>query len=449
MKSLVIGAGVSGFGAAEFLRSRGHEVRVSENTRLSAERKAPFEKLGVAVCDGGHALEHLSNMEQVVLSPGLPSEHLLIREARKMQLPITSEIDLALGEYRGRVIAVTGTNGKSTTCAMFGHVLAKLGLSVEVGGNFGVPPTSMLARGRNPDWLVLELSSYQLEQSDLVRPVAAVFTSFSHDHMARHGTLEDYLKAKWRIFSHLRESSVAVLPDYIFARGLDLGLNIPGRVRRAFFDSSSSPQPFARLQDYRLQSGSMLLSSGDAIGFADAGLVEPQNQLNASFVLAALATVLSRPENELVHYFAGFKGLPHRCELIGTVKGNPVINDSKSTNVESTLVALAAQKGRTILLMGGQGKGESYRPVFSCREKIGSLITFGASGPDIARDLRADIPGQDFPTLKAALGAISGILKEYPDCGILLSPGCASFDEFVNYEERGHLFQSALARLLD
>jgi hypothetical protein len=174
---LVIGAGVSGLGAAKFLRAKGLAVRVSERSKLSPEKAAPWSALGVDLKDGGHDVSHLSGVQGVVLSPGLPATHPLLLEAKRLALPMVSEIDLALGSYTGRVYAVTGTNGKSTTCAMLGHLLEKAGESVEVGGNFGDPPTAMLAEGRVPDHLVLELSSYQLEQSDLVAPEVAVFAT--------------------------------------------------------------------------------------------------------------------------------------------------------------------------------------------------------------------------------------------------------------------------------
>jgi UDP-N-acetylmuramoylalanine--D-glutamate ligase len=173
------------------------------------------------------------------------------------------------------------------------------------------------------------------------------------------------------------------------------------------------------------------------------GVAEPQNQLNAGFALAAAAHLTGRSIPELAPRIAGFRGLPHRCELVGWRGAEPVINDSKSTNVESTLVALASLRAPALLMMGGQGKGEPYAPILAEKARIAAVITFGATGPEIAKALRGDLTVHEFPTLKAALAAIGGILERHPH-GVLFSPGCASFDEFNNYEERGDVFRKAM-----
>ncbi len=410
MKWLVIGAGVSGLGAAKFLRGKGHDVRVSESAKLDDDKAQAFKKLGVEVRDGGHDSSHLDGMEKVVLSPGLPATHPLVVEGRRRQLPLISEIDLALENYRGKVIAVTGTNGKSTTCAMLGHLLAKLDRLVGVGGNFGDPPTAMLAEGRTPEFLVLELSSYQLEQSFQVRPEAAVFTSFSYDHLARHGSLEAYFAAKWKVFEQQTAGQLAVLPAYVDAIAKKGGLRFPSGVKVVHAEGA-------------------------------------HNVLNANFATTVVGHLLGKDPRTLLPLLADFRALPHRCEPVGTVPGGPVVNDSKSTNVESTLVALQSMDRPVILMMGGQGKGEPYAPLLAEKAKIARLVTFGASGKEIADQLREKIPLHEFPTLTAALDAIGGILEKHAH-GVLFSPGCASFDEFRNYEHRGEVFKKAMARHL-
>lgn len=425
---LVIGAGVSGLGAARFLAKRGDLVRVSERSRLSPEKAAAFIDAGVELKDGGHDLSHLDGITNVVVSPGLPPTHPLLVEAGKRLLPVISEIDLALLEYAkpGRhVIAVTGTNGKSTTCAMIGHLLEKLGKTVVVGGNFGDPPTAMLADGRVPDYLVLELSSYQLEQSNLVAPEVAVFTSFSFDHLARHGSLAGYLKAKWRIFDHLPAGSLSLVPDGILAVSRKEGLKDPSGLTVV---QPEVPSPFAAY-----------------------GITEVHNQLNATFAVLTVQHLTKKSAKELTPLLADFRGLPHRCELVGRLgpngTGAAIINDSKSTNVESTLVALQSQPKPVILMMGGQGKGEPYAPILAERAKIAALVTFGATGPIIAAELQDKLPTHAFPTLKAALTEMDALLAKY-GCGVLFSPGCASFDEFDNYSHRGEVFKAGMQRLL-
>jgi len=424
MSTLIIGAGVSGYGAAAYLRANGAQVRVSERAKLRPEEAQRFLELGVELCDTGHDLSHLAGVTQVIVSPGISAAHPLLVAARERNLEVLSEIDLALRASRARLIAVTGTNGKSTTCAMIGHLLRRLGHGASVGGNFGDPPTLMLAQGRMEEFLVLELSSYQLETSTLVRPEAAIFTSFSHDHIARHGTLAAYFAAKWRLFAELPSGSLAIIPDAVYSQAKALG--------------------FAPLNSEVTQ----ITSASYLRRLAPPSLPEPQNQLNAGFALCAVAHLLKRSPADLSPFLADFRGLPHRCEQIGTIDMQSVINDSKSTNVESTLVALDSQRRPVILLMGGQGKEESYCPILKALDKIALLVTFGASGSTIAKELGGGLPVQEFPTLKNAMDQIGGIIAKHR-CGVLFSPGCASFDEFRNYEERGDYFHRAISPLLD
>jgi len=424
MSTLIIGAGVSGFGAAAYLRANGVVVRLSERAKLKPEEAQRFLELGVELCDGGHDLSHLAGVTQVILSPGIAATHPLLVAAHERSLDVISEIDLALRASRARLIAVTGTNGKSTTCAMIGHLLRRLGHGASVGGNFGDPPTLMLAQGRMEEFLVLELSSYQLETSTLVRPEAAIFTSFSHDHLARHGSLAAYFAAKWRMFAELPDSSLAIIPEAVYSQAKALGFSL------------------------KISEFAPITSATYLRGLAPASLPEPQNQLNAGFALCAVAHLLKRSPADLAPHLADFRGLPHRCEQIGTINQQSVINDSKSTNVESTLAALASQCRPTILLMGGQGKEESYRPILEAQGKIALLITFGASGGAIAKELDGDLAVQKFPTLKSAMDQIGGIIAKHR-CGVLFSPGCASFDEFRNYEERGDYFHHSIGPLLD
>jgi UDP-N-acetylmuramoylalanine--D-glutamate ligase len=425
MKSwLIIGAGVSGFGAAQLLRKDGEKVRVSEKSHLPEQKKTAWVNLGVECLDGGHDLAHLDGISHILLSPGLPSSHFLLEASRQKQLPQISEIDLALDRYQGCLIAVTGTNGKSTTCAMIHHLLNKLRLKNAIGGNFGDPPSAILARGNVPPYLVLELSSYQLEQSQKVRPDVAVFTSFSIDHIARHGSMAAYLQAKWRIFDQMTSSQKAILTPEILRLGSDQKLKAPINVD--LVDQTKIDRFF---------------SSG-------VGPKEPHNRLNGTFALLAVSHVTGEAPESLIPHLNDFKGLPHRCELVGYIGGKSIINDSKSTNVESTLVALSSQDQPVILMMGGQGKGEPYSPILEKKSIISALVTFGPTGDVIAKELQGQLEIFSFPTLDAATKGISGIINRYHH-PILFSPGCASFDEFSNYEHRGEFFRKAMLSLCD
>ena len=424
MTWLIIGAGVSGLGAAKLLRARRIAVRVSEGTFLPKEKATKFHLIGAELCDGGHKPVHLDGVSQVILSPGIAMSHPLLIEAKHRNIPVMTEIDLALREYSGILFAVTGTNGKSTTCAMLFHILRKRGVESALGGNFGEPPTQMLAEGKLAPYLILELSSYQLEQSAFVKPQIAIFTSFSHDHLARHGSLKGYLKAKWRVFDHMPKDSVAIVPETILEEAEVCGLTINENYTRIISDASY------------LQS------------LAPKSIAEPHNRLNAGFAISAAAHALGCHAGEIAPLLNDFVGLRHRCDLIGRINYLSVINDSKSTNVESTMVALKGQDRPVVLMMGGQGKGESYLPVLQLKKNIAAIVTFGASGPEIARDLKGSVRVHEFPSLRIALDHIAGIIKQEL-VPILFSPGCASFDEFSNYEHRGEFFQTSIRHLLD
>lgn len=442
MTWLVIGAGVSGLGAAKFLvKKRGASVRVSDGKTLPPAQAAAFRDLGVDLRDGGHELSHLTGIEKIVLSPGLPQTHLLVAAARRRGFPMISEIDLALESYAGQVIGVTGTNGKSTTCAMLGHVLTRAGIKTSVGGNFGDPPTAMLAEDRAGDVLVLELSSYQLEQSHRLQPKTAIFTSFSHDHMARHGSLEGYMEAKWRLVAPMGPGETLVIPHYVLQQARSQGLKTSAKIVQTF--DSALAMTAAGEPGFYVERGVLHHADGTHIDLKSLGIVEAHNQLNAGFTVYAAAPVASSTPTALAPHLAGFQGLPHRCELIGTLAGKPVINDSKSTNVESTLIALQSQDQPVLLLMGGQGKQEPYDPLLAQRQKIAALVTFGASGSEIAAALKDRIPTHEFPTLKAALQSLETLPLDQAHA-VLFSPGCASFDEFSNYGQRGDVFRDAL-----
>ena len=420
-KALILGAGTSGLGAAKFLRKKQWQVRLSEARQLTPEVRSEFLGLGAEVCDGGHDVSHLDGVAMLVLSPGLPSTHPITLAAKAKGILIQSEIDLALEDYAGTVIAVTGTNGKSTTVAMIGHLLNKLGCGAVLGGNFGDPPTAIIAEGRSREFLVLELSSYQLEQSKPVKPAVAVFTSFSSDHLARHGSMAGYLAAKWRIFSEMKPGSLAIVSPEIQALAAKAGLPpIPEGVNVQSIEPSSKDQ--ATLKSL--------------------GLSEAHNQLNAVRSEAVVRHLLGRSK-QCLELLSDFRGLPHRCERVGTTNGILIINDSKSTNVESTLSALANLEKGVLLLMGGQGKGESYQPIAQMAEKITLLVTFGATGKEISQGVGKSLNTVNYSTLREALTHLPAVVTPAISV-ILFSPGCASFDEFRNFEHRGSFFSDTM-----
>lgn len=420
MNYLVIGAGVSGLGAAKLLAHLGHAVTVSNQSSLNKEQKAPFVALGAKVLDGGHQDSHIEGINFVVPSPGLPHDHPLVKLASQRGIPVISEIDLAMSNYAGRVVGVTGTNGKSTTVKMIGHILKAMGLDVSVAGNIGDPPSAQIAEGRAGNIMVLELSSYQLEQSDLIRPEVSVFTSLSADHLAHHGTFESYLAAKMKLVH--ATSGAAFLCTKAFA-SLDMrDSNAPKGT-----EGTNSPAP-------KLIEVSAELSD-----------------LNQQFAIQVCSYLSGEAPSKLRAYLADFEGLPYRMAHSGSIGGRKVINDSKSTNLESTLFALKGAASQCALLTGGEGKGESYSELAHQGSGLSAVIAFGASAKTIAADISSqneDLLVLIFPTLQNLFENFDTILERSKGT-ILFSPGCASFDEFKNFEERGTFFDASIRKYLN
>jgi UDP-N-acetylmuramoylalanine--D-glutamate ligase len=415
---LVIGAGVSGIAAAKLAATRGLKVFITDQRSLTTEIRSELAATGINYLDSEHSLSQLSSVDLVVLSPGVRPDHIIVVEAKKRGIPVRSEIDFALRDFRGRLVVVTGTNGKSTIASMIGHLLSRIGIPVSVGGNIGDPPSAMVTRGELGSTLVLETSSYQLEQGITPRADVAVFSSFSHDHMDRHGTPRAYFKAKWKCFDGIKNGGLCLFTTEVLANAKKFSLHIPKRALVCEIPGISCNSP---------------------------------DKINREIAIKAVMHLEQGTTREqLIAAMADFQGLPYRRQLVGRVGGNPVINDSKSTNCESTCAALGALEAdkRVVLMMGGKGKGESYRDILAFKDRIEFLICFGESGQNIADELCSDLSVQVLPRMNLAATAAAE-LSRLGKCGILFSPGCASFDEFRNFEHRGQEFNHAINQWLD
>ena len=355
-----------------------------------------------------------------------------------------SEIDLGLEFFPGRVVAVTGTNGKSTTVALTDHLLRLAGVKSSVAGNIGLPPTSLdLNRWHPLSALVLELSSYQLETSHKIRPRVAMFTSFSHDHMARHGSLTAYFNAKWRITENLRKDDLLLLRGDVYHHVSASGTKIPECQVVVLSDNekvANSLKIQGNMRSVWLDGCFLREGERTLADLRQFPLLGVHNRVNAGFSLLAASAISGLSIAALVPHLSSFSGLPHRCQIIGfTTFKKAIINDSKSTNMESTLIALSAIEKPCVLLVGGQGIGETYTPLLRERDKIRVVLSFGASRSEFLRDLGSHVPVEMFASmLDAVKRAMELALKE--PLSILFSPGCASFDEFKNFEHRGDVF---------
>lgn len=423
----MLGCGLSGLGACEFLRWRGDETYIYDDSPFKEQSLLVLAELQVLIVT---SLEHPIFQDidlTLVLSPGIPSDHKIIAGiwARGRTPIILSELELALPTYSGKIIAVTGTNGKSTTVMMITHLFQQLGLRAAAAGNVGVSVSSLLTKTPHPDFLVVEVSSYQLEHSTAIKPDIAIFTSFSHDHIARHKTLENYFLSKWKLFQWQKKGSLALFASSVVEILPRFGV--------------STIELHAKVE---LVEAHKFAEFGKRIGLSS------HNLLNASFAVESLTFLTGKPIHLLFEKLENFKTLPFRFEKIGLLHRKEVINDSKSTNVDSTLRALENIEGTCILFLGGLGKKESFTPISQFKDRISSIVAFGQDAEKIKSELSPLIPVDSYPSLKAFTAELPLKINGFHD-KILFSPACASLDEFLNFEDRGSFFNRSITPFLD
>ncbi len=419
---LILGGGISGLGAAQLAFNLGYEIKLSDLNPLNEEQKKNFEKLQAEVFCGKPTPDLLKDISKIILSPGISYQDEFLNLARAHKIEILSEIDFALQDYTGQIISVTGTNGKSTVCAMIRHIFENFGTAADLAGNFGTSPSSIKAERQLHENLILELSSYQLEQSFHLPNSVGIFTSFSNDHLARHKTLESYFRVKWKLSEMTKKLWL-------------ISQNVKDELINYAVPEPPCPQIVVQISsDFQNASGQK----------------EPHNILNAKLASMSASEVLRVPALELANCLKTYVGLFHRCQNIGKFKNHKLIDDSKSTNVESTLSALESCSEKVILMLGGAGKGESYLPLLKHSKRISLITTFGKSGIEIFQELKDYVSCYDFKTCDKACEFVKNYISNHENpqdsSVVLFSPACASFDEFKNFEERGLFFQQAFLK---
>ncbi len=428
--AVVIGTKRSALAAAKLLVGQGAHVRAISDQPLTEEEANAFRQLNVPV-DRQDLETWAAPTDIVVLSPGVPADLPLLDAARAKGLPVIGEVELASYFLKGPVIGITGTNGKTTTTALTGHVLTQCGIPCQVGGNIGTAVTSMTADSREGQWNVLELSSFQLETIHRFRAQAAACLNVTPDHLDRHHTFEKYVAAKARLFETQTEGAAAVLNyDDETCRGF------AGRTPAEVYWFSSSQ---------RVPAG-IWLDGEDLIWrnrpFLSRARIKLRGLHNVENVMAAclLAGIAGAAAADIAAAVETFPGVEHRIEFVRDLGGVEYYNDSKATNVDSTQKAIDAFKGRLWIILGGKDKGSDYRPLRTpLAEKAKAVLLIGAAAPIIRDHLEGAVPLVEAGTLKEAVRFANG--KAEPGDIILLAPACASFDQFENYEHRGRVFK--------
>jgi UDP-N-acetylmuramoylalanine--D-glutamate ligase len=446
-KVLVVGLGKSGLAAALFLRRRGAQVTVSDvrsADQLAKEIPGLIEE-GIMVEAGGHGLLTFRRQDLIVVSPGVPLDTPELVQVRNFGLPVIGELELAARFLKGKMLAVTGSNGKTTTTTLLGEILAAGGLPTLVGGNIGVPVVSLIEDSTDETWSVLEVSSFQLESTDEFRPAIAVILNITPDHLDRHGSFENYAAAKERIFTRQTSEDCLVL-----------NADNPRAVKAAV-------RPAAKVYWFSIEhpvSQGAWLEDGFIVFCPEEGApsekVMPLKEIhlkgahNIENVLAAVtAARLAGVPAEVIRTAVGkFQAVEHRLEYVATRSGVAFYNDSKATNVDATAKAVAAFSGGIHLILGGKDKNSDYTQLAELlRERVSAVYTIGSAADKIESHLRGVISIHSCETLEKAVHFAASAARAGEV--VLLAPACSSFDQFENYEHRGRAFKQLVKEMRD
>jgi UDP-N-acetylmuramoylalanine--D-glutamate ligase len=438
----VAGAARSGLAAAELLARRGARVTLSD-TRSEVPEAGPLTRLGVQLELGGHRAQTFTGADLVVLSPGVPPETPAIAAARDHGVPVIAEIELASRWLQGRLIAITGTKGKSTTTALTGRMLEAAGFRVTVGGNIGAPLSAQVSESTPDTFHVVETSSFQLEQIDTFHPWIAVMLNFSPDHLDRHATVEAYAAAKARIFENQDTRDFAVINADDPAV---LELARRGRATARLFARRGSIPRGTVVEDGwivdRRRDIAARLVPLEAIHLLGPHLV---SDVMAAATVGAIAGAAPEAMTAAVD---AFSGLEHAMELVGEIHGVRFVNDSKATNVESALRSIESFERDLVPIVGGRFKGGDLRllrePV---RARAKAVVAIGEARPLVREALGDLIEVHEADTFADAIGR--AYMLAQPSGVVLLAPACASFDMFHDYADRGRRFKEEVKRLMD
>ena len=431
----VLGLARTGGAVSRMLLSAGAEVLASDrgDTDRLQQNAEQLRDLGAWVELGRHTADVLARVDFVVPSPGIAADHPVLVKARTKGVPVFSEIEVAFWLHAGDVLAVTGTNGKTTTATLLHHMLKQDGLQARLAGNVGLA-YSAIAAGL-PEPVVLEVSSYQLEYTETFRPIVSGILNITPDHLERHGDLAHYAAAKFRIVENQCDGDTVVLnADCPTSREL----RPPPGVHTIYF-STTQFLPEGVYCDhgnlvYRTPAGDGVITSLDRIRLPGA-----HNLANAA-AAAAMALAYGAAPESIAGALAAFEGVPHRLEPLGTRRGRRVINDSKATNVGAMCMALDAVAGPIVLLVGGRAKGDDPADALSLlSQKARAVIAYGEARAHFQRAWQSRIQVDLTGDLRAAVERAFAISR--PGDAVLLSPACASFDQFNDFEERGDRFR--------
>jgi UDP-N-acetylmuramoylalanine--D-glutamate ligase len=431
-KIVILGAGESGVGAALLAKKQGLDVFVSDKSEIKDNFKKELDDANIPYESGLHTEGVILAADLIVKSPGIPDKVELIKAAKAKKIPVVSEIEFAYQYIKdAKIIAITGSNGKTTTTSLTYHILKTAGIDVAVGGNIGKSFARLLAEEAEHELYVLELSSFQLDGIVTFRPFISILLNITPDHLDRYDyKMANYVASKLRITMNQTEDDIFIFnkddvemkqfmdKNGVLANEWGISTHFEGTILRGRFDMAQSP------------------------------LRGPHNYFNASCAIAA-AIIVGASDKKIQEGLLTFKNAPHRLEFVKKIEAIDFINDSKATNVDSVYWALKAMTKPTILILGGQDKGNDYTQIADLvKEKVVAVVPMGIDNQKIMQFFNANV---DTKSMQQAIDTAYDLAKKTKNTEgvtVLLSPACASFDLFNNYEDRGEQFKKAVLALV-
>ncbi|MEQ1745767.1 MAG: UDP-N-acetylmuramoyl-L-alanine--D-glutamate ligase [Saprospiraceae bacterium] len=434
----ILGAGESGTGAALLAKALGYAVFVSDKSPIKPEYQSVLETAGIEFESGQHSLEKILNAAEVVKSPGIPEKADVMKAIRSKGIPVIGEIEFGY-RHAGKctIVAITGSNGKTTTTLLTHHLLKTAGLNVYIGGNVGNSFAELVLQNRGKENVVyvLEVSSFQLEDIRNFRPQVAVLLNITPDHLDRYDyQMDNYARAKFSINQNQKRGDVfifnaadPVMQDYMARHPLAAAKQVP--VRRGYF-----------------KNGSIHVGKRHTFDMTGSKLRGPHNMFNAACAIRTALSLGAEPA-KIQAGLNTFEPPPHRLEVVATINGTTWINDSKATNVDSVFYALQAMTTPTIWIVGGQDKGNDYTPLLPLvKKKVKAIVCLGVDNSKITAFFQKT--KKTIIETRSAEEAVQQAARlAAPGDTVLLSPACASFDLFKNYEDRGEQFKNRICHL--
>lgn len=437
----ILGAGESGTGAALLAKARGYDVFVSDSGTIRDRYRQELTHAGIPFEEGTHSQDKVLNASLIIKSPGIPDNGPIMREAAVRSIPVIDEIEFAFRHTDARVIAITGTNGKTTTTLLTWHLLKEAGFDVALAGNVGVSMARQLAE-RKYEWYVLEVSSYQLDGTEAFKPEVGILLNITPDHLDRYdNNMQNYINAKFQLIENMtrQEKFIWFADDGVIANEVKTRSIVPQQLPVSLSDNGNTPVFFDGSQ--------MVFNLGEtfAIRQEETTLKGPHNLVNTMAAVTAAYSV-GVPVETIRKALGTFVNAPHRLETVGTVKGVTFVNDSKATNVDSVVYALGSFDKPIVWIAGGVDKGNDYNLIRDLvQKKVKALICLGKDNRKLSESFKDDVS-----VIKETqdVNALVEMALEVANSGdvVLLSPACASFDLFRNYEDRGDQFREAVKK---